>query len=180
MTTPTPGASPAPDRSATGGAPVLRRPAADEWTRYRDVRLAALAQAPEAFGSTHAREAAFTEERWRERLTARNTVIAELDGAPCGLAGLVGAGDGRAELVSMWVHPRARGRGVGDLLVRAVIERAEELGRPEVRLWVAEGNAPAERLYDRHGFARTGEEQPVDDEQPCRGLEFAMTRPAGS
>uniref|UniRef100_UPI000690F550 GNAT family N-acetyltransferase n=1 Tax=Kitasatospora sp. MBT63 TaxID=1444768 RepID=UPI000690F550 len=170
---------PAPAPAAPAPAPAVRRLAADEWTCYRDVRLAALAQAPEAFGSTHAREAEFTEERWRERLAARNTVVAELDGEPRGLVGLVTAGEGETELVSMWVHPQARGLGVGDRLVRAAIERAEELGRPAVRLWVAEGNAPAERLYARHGFHRTGQVQPVDDEQPGRGMEFAMARPAG-
>ncbi|WP_371494368.1 GNAT family N-acetyltransferase [Kitasatospora sp. NBC_00374] len=156
---------------------VVRRLAAEEWTGYREVRLAALADAPEAFGSTLAREQAFTEDVWRGRLLARNTLVAERDGESLGLVGIVPAGPGQAELVSMWVHPAARGLGVGDLLVRAAIERAGRLGLPEVLLWVAEANAPAERLYTRHGFGRTGEVQPVDEESD-RGLEFAMLRPA--
>ncbi|MFJ1704774.1 GNAT family N-acetyltransferase [Kitasatospora sp. NPDC088346] len=156
---------------------VVRRLAAEEWTGYREVRLAALADAPEAFGSTLAREQAFTEDVWRTRLSARNTLVAERDGRTVGLAGIVAAGPGRAELVSMWVHPAARGLGVGDQLVRAAVERAAELDLPEVLLWVTETNAPAERLYTRHGFGRTGEVQPVDEESD-RGLEFAMLRPA--
>ena len=50
----------------------------DEWTRYRDIRLRSLSDAPDAFWMTHAEEAAFGEERWRERLlTGANFVARE-------------------------------------------------------------------------------------------------------
>jgi ribosomal protein S18 acetylase RimI-like enzyme len=75
--------------------------------------------------------------------------------------GVTPTGPGVAQLVSMWVDPAARGRGVGDLLVRQVLGWARAHGFAEVRLWVSEGNEHAERLYARHGFQRTGAEQPV-------------------
>jgi ribosomal protein S18 acetylase RimI-like enzyme len=77
----------------------------------------------------------------------------------------------------MWVHPDWRGRGVGDLLVTAVIDWARAAGYPAVRLWVSADNTPAERLYLRHGFRRTGERQLIDAEAPARGDEVAMLRP---
>ncbi len=61
------------------------------------------------------------------------------------------------------------------MLVRAVMEWAAGRGSAEVRLWVTEDNRPAERLYARHGFARTSETQPVVPGEPGR-LEFAMSR----
>jgi len=43
-----------------------------------------------------------------------------------------------------------------------------------VSLWVSEGNEPAEILYARHGFARSGRTQPIDEDNAGRGLEFEM------
>lgn len=132
-----------------------------DWDLYRAVRLAALADAPDAFGSTLGREQAFTEDRWRERLTRHCQFVAEDDDGACGLIGILPAGPGVAELVSMWVSPAARGRGAGDLLVREALRWAHDHDSPQVLLWVAEGNDHAERLYARHGFQRTGRVQPV-------------------
>ncbi|GAA2144924.1 GNAT family N-acetyltransferase [Actinomadura napierensis] len=132
----------------------------EDWSLYRSVRLTSLADAPEAFCSTLAREEAFTPDVWRDRLSARNTYLAETADGPGGLVAVVPEEDGTAELVGMWVAPAARGRGVGDLLVRAALDWTAEHGLPELRLWVVEGNRRAERLYSRHGFARTGDTQP--------------------
>lgn len=149
---------------------------AEDWILYRAVRLAALADAPEAFGSTLGHEQAFTEDRWRERLAKRNQFIAENGAEACGLIGIIPADPGIAELVSMWVSPATRGRGAGDLLVLAALRWARDHDFPKVQLWVAEGNDHAERLYARHGFQRTGSVQPVREGED--ELEFAMARSA--
>ena len=87
----------------------------------RDLRLRALLDAPEAFGSTHEREAARTEDDWRAFAAgwdgaARQAafVAVDEDGRWIGLAvGVVGEADtSLANLYSMWVEPaRARPRG---------------------------------------------------------------------
>jgi GNAT superfamily N-acetyltransferase len=153
----------------------------DDWRLYREVRLAALREAPEAFGSTLARERVFTEETWRGRLAPRSVFLAEREGEPRGLIGVVpadspdpGAPARLAEFVSMWVNPSARGRGVGDLLIRSALRWAHDQGYSDVGLWVTEHNHHAERLYTRHGFQRTGAVAPVRDGEPQ--LEFAMSR----
>lgn len=86
-----------------------------DWELVRDVRLAALRDAPDAFASTYEREAAYTEEQWRGWFSDRFAMfLAHLEdrAKPAGLAGVFDRDDG-ADLVSMWVRPDARGRGVG-------------------------------------------------------------------
>ena len=53
------------------------------------------------------------------------------------------------------VRAEARGRGVGGLLLRALLARAAEAGIARVSLSVESGN-PALRLYERCGFRRFG------------------------
>lgn len=60
----------------------------DDWKSWSELRLAALAEAPFAFGSQLADWVDAPEERWRERLSAPGAyqVIASIDGTPAGMA----------------------------------------------------------------------------------------------
>ncbi|MEO8476526.1 MAG: GNAT family N-acetyltransferase [Actinomycetota bacterium] len=147
-----------------------------DWPIYRDVRLASLADSPSAFGSRVAEERDRTDADWRARLAARTQFVARERGRSVGTVGSLIEEDGTVELVSMWVAPDARGTGVADLLIDAVVTDAQGRGCRRIALWVAVGNEPAERLYARHSFERTGRTQPIDDDDPARGVEFEMTR----
>jgi GNAT superfamily N-acetyltransferase len=131
---------------------------ADDWLVWRDLRLAALAEAPAAFGSRLADWTDASEDRWRARLElpgARNAVV-RLDGTPVGMAsGVPGDEEGVVELISMWVAPDGRGRGVGDRLMRQIEEWARADGAHALELAVADGNDPARKLYLRHGYFDT-------------------------
>lgn len=166
----------------------------DDWRELRDVRLRALADAPSAFGSTLAREAAFPDDVWRERAAQGRTLLARTvpdggppdDGSPAagdrspgpvvGIAAVVPSPDDAtvAELVSVWVEPGARGSGVAASLLARADDLAAGLGARTLALWVTATNAPALRLYERAGFAPTGETQPLPSDP--RLLELRMTR----
>lgn len=139
----------------------LRRLTVGDWPLWRELRLAALAEAPYAFSSRLAdwQGEGDTEQRWRARLEIPGAVnfVAVLDGRPAGMASGVPAGDRSAELISMWVSPAARGRGVGDQLVAAVEQWARQVGASVLRLAGAPGNQNAAALYLRNGFRYTGE-----------------------
>jgi ribosomal protein S18 acetylase RimI-like enzyme len=142
---------------------LVREITADDWQLMRDVRLAALAEAPHAFASTYAREVAFGEPQWRGRINDRSVnyyAQAAPDQEPAGLAGVFVA-DGAADLVSMWVRPGCRGQGIGEALVAAAAAWARARGFATLFLWVTESNTAAMRLYERCGFAVTGELQPL-------------------
>jgi ribosomal protein S18 acetylase RimI-like enzyme len=147
-----------------GAVIAVRILGVDDWRDWRALRLAALVEAPDAFSSRLAdwQGDGDREERWQDRLTGRwHNVVAELDGRPAGMASGLLPDDGPAELLSTWVAPFARGRGVGDALVSSVVAWAQQEGRGEVRLQVREANPAAIALYARHGFVDRG---PVDDE----------------
>jgi GNAT superfamily N-acetyltransferase len=152
----------------------IRRLAPDDWMVFRDVRLAALREAPYAFGSTLHREARASDDSWRERLEKRAQFVARLDGVIVGTAGGFAEDEATAELISMWVAPSARGQGAGDALVDAVVGWAGEQRFGAVRLWVADGNDHAERLYARHGFERTGVVKAIHPDEARMEFEMKM------
>jgi ribosomal protein S18 acetylase RimI-like enzyme len=86
------------------------------------------------------------------------------------------AGPGEAEFRMLVVDPAVRGRGLGALLVAECLRRAREAGAGTVRLSTAAMSAPAHRLYERLGFART----PDRDWSPAPGyLLLTYAAPAG-
>ena len=61
----------------------------------------------------------------------------------------------------MWVAPSARGRGLGDTLLKAAIHWAAQYGASCVKLGATCGNTPAIRLYQRAGFVELGATEPI-------------------
>lgn len=137
---------------------TIVRAGPEDWVAWRDVRLAALLDAPTAFGSTYESHVERTERQWRDRLDPSNGMacLSMLGDRVVGMAAGYPEGDGVVALISMWVSPDARGRGVGDALVDEVVRWARDQHAEAVELWVTRGNDVAERLYARHGFVRTG------------------------
>jgi GNAT superfamily N-acetyltransferase len=157
------GSEAATERTLAAMEPIrVRRMGPDDWRVWRDVRLAALEEAPSAFASSLARELAFGEEIWRGRMSGPGVhVMSFASQRPTGIAAtFVPDSSPAPELVSMWVAPEWRSRQVGTALVREVLAWARENGYGEVRLWVVEGNPAAVRLYENTGFVLTGQSQP--------------------
>ncbi|MCU1474777.1 GNAT family N-acetyltransferase [Amnibacterium sp.] len=133
----------------------VRRIGEDDWRDWRSLRLAALATDPAAFGSTLADWTGpnDVEARWRARLAdSPFPVLLDLDGRPVGMIAAM-LEDDVVEVVSLWVDPSARGRGVGEVAIAAIVDFAA--GR-DVLLSVRTDNGPAVRLYRRSGFVDEG------------------------
>ncbi|MGV9410363.1 GNAT family N-acetyltransferase [Nocardia sp. NPDC003693] len=142
----------------------------DDWQLWRQLRLAALADAPWAFGSTLAEWTGpgDTEARWRSRFdNVPFNAVVSWRGTPAGMVGAYPSDTetGTVELISMWVAPFARGKGVSDAAIDAVVKWA---GPRPVILSVKTDNAVAIRLYERHGFADAGPSPDDSDERLMR------------
>jgi ribosomal protein S18 acetylase RimI-like enzyme len=85
----------------------------------------------------------------------------------------------RRDLISMWVHPEHRGRGIGARLLHAVVEWAAGDGAREVSLWVADGNETAAGLYRRAGFVPTGRRQPLPSNPAVGEEEWVLALAVG-
>ncbi|GHI07543.1 MarR family transcriptional regulator [Streptomyces cellostaticus] len=84
--------------------------------------------------------------------------IAELDGRAVGCVMCVrDEVPATARLRLLLVEPDARGRGVGDRLVRAVVDFAREAGYRDLVLWTNDVLSSARHLYQRHGFGLVAE-----------------------
>ena len=130
---------------------------------YRTIRLAALQNAPEAFGSTYEMEAGRSMSGWEERLQTPGAVAAFMDGKIVGMARFVqDAGSAKerhkGSVYAMYVAPEARGRGIGSALLDALISHASGIVE-QLRLGVVDTNAAAIGLYRKHGFEIYGTEK---------------------
>lgn len=103
-------------------------------------------------------------------------LVAERDGAVVGYVALHRAGGlathAHVRIIDgLAVDPSAQGRGIGETLVRAAVERARAEGAAKVTLRVLGTNPAAQRLYERCGFVVEGvlvgefviDGSPVDD-----------------
>ncbi len=163
----------------------IRRITPSDAPQLKSVRLAALAEAPYAFGSTFEGESKLTDDDWAHRATRtssgdeRTMFLAFDRDQAVGLAGGMRSGSvgDCVEVVSMWTSPTVRRTGTARRLIDAVTDWAIEGGATSAELWVTRGNDPAQRLYESMGFVETDDYQPVPSD-PC-AEEVRMQRPLG-
>jgi RimJ/RimL family protein N-acetyltransferase len=147
----------------------VRRIGSGEGDPLRDIRLRALLDAPGAFASSFGTESGRPRAAWEEAAEARSTgvgaatFVAEVGQEWVGLIGAFRMPEcvEVVELVSMWVAPEFRRRGVAQRLIEEVVVWARATGAHAVGLWAAAGNDAAIAVYERVGFVPTGEHQPL-------------------
>jgi ribosomal protein S18 acetylase RimI-like enzyme len=141
----------------------------EEWPIYKALRLQALEESPNAFGSTLAMELERTDNAWTERLKNAASsgqdcaFLAESAGTPSGLVWAKADPNdpSTVHILQMWVAPSARGRGVGYTLLKAAILWAKQYGARSAKLGVTCGDTSASRLYQRAGFVELGAPEPI-------------------
>jgi ribosomal protein S18 acetylase RimI-like enzyme len=135
---------------------------------YQVVRLQALKNDPDSFGSTYDQESVRPLEKFAERIqhTANKFTLGCFDSSQS-LIGIVNfvredrlKTSHKGNVYGMYVEPGFRGQGIGRALLLALIERATRQceGLEQIHLTVVSNNEPAKRLYTSLGFEIYGVE----------------------
>jgi ribosomal protein S18 acetylase RimI-like enzyme len=143
----------------------IRQLTPEDAPTYRELRLRALREHPQAFTSDWEDASQRPPEESRQRLASAGVTFwgaFDEGGALCGMVGLECSTRAkqrhRGTVVAMYVAREAAGRGLGRDLLRALMLHAKAIGLTNLGLTVTEGNASALRLYQEAGFAEFGTE----------------------
>lgn len=160
---------------------TCRRATKNDVALFREVRLKALKESPEAFGSTYEASLQRDVRSWEEQLWAttsggdRNTQFAFDDEECIGIAALYREGAAPSgEVLMMWVDPSYRGSSAATMLVEELLRWAKGSEFAEVNPVVSESNARAIRFYEKLGFQDTGEKVEVDANRDLIGIRMAQ------
>jgi ribosomal protein S18 acetylase RimI-like enzyme len=157
----------------------------DDWASYRDVRLRALRESPEAFVASAEEESAFPDKSWQDRMERSRRILAEDQGKVIGVVS-VGTGHrtnipGAGELFGLWVEAPRRGTGVARKLMEKAAVVGREVGLKQLVYWVGTDNGRAVAFASSFGFRPTDDRRPVRihgvDEEDADSEEMMMVYP---
>lgn len=141
---------------------IVKRLNEKDWLLLKRIRLAALINDPDVFGSSYEEEASKTEAHWRDQLTEMNSAIfGVFDGESC--VGMTGVSIYRddpsgktAILWGSWLEPEFRGKGLSKLLYEPRMEWARNHPACE-KIIVSHraSNQASKRANQKFGFTFT-------------------------
>ncbi|WP_157722152.1 GNAT family N-acetyltransferase [Tumebacillus avium] len=148
----------------------IRNLGPDDAAAFRQLRLRALQEYPQAFGSSFEEEQHTTLEAdtavFASRVAPNNFVAGAFleDGTLVGTIGFVRQQRNKLKhkgmIWGMYVAPELHGTGAGSKLMQHVIdELKQEPEITQIQLAVVTTNEPAKRLYERFGFVTYGLEK---------------------
>ncbi|MBV8511131.1 MAG: GNAT family N-acetyltransferase [Xanthobacteraceae bacterium] len=139
---------------------IVRALALAEWDAFRNLRLAALKDAPGAFATSYADAVKRAPETWQSLVSGpANQIFGLFDGAQ--LVGITGAfawpddaSEETATLVMSYIVPAYRGRCLSGLLYTAALDWIRAHPRfKRVIVAMRASNTASRRACERHGFA---------------------------
>lgn len=135
---------------------TLKRLAPAQWQEYRAIRLEALQSDPGMYGSSYAKEMAYTDAHWPAFLADESRALFGLydDTTLVGLTGITLKKENvtNAVLVSSYIREAYRGRGLSQLFFRARFHWAREKHCRLLLVSHRAGNAASAAAIQAAGF----------------------------
>jgi len=143
-----------------GGEIRVRAMAPADWDRVREIYEAGIATGNATFET-----AAPTWERWNASHLSSHRLVAEVAGVVAGWAALSPVSDrcvyGGVAENSIYIDATARGRGVGRVLLDALIASSEAAGIWTVQTGIFPENEASLTLHERCGFRVIGRRERI-------------------
>lgn len=138
----------------------ITTPTWDDWEGVKNLRLEALQNDPQAFGTNYQSQAILTDEEWKEKLEKilgenprELLVIAKDRNTYAGMIGAYPKDKTVWNFKAVYVKSEYRGKGIGKMLVEKILRQIDEKeGVEATELMVNAEQEPAVRLYQSYGF----------------------------
>jgi ribosomal protein S18 acetylase RimI-like enzyme len=131
----------------------------DDYDSLRELRLESLRLLPVSFAADPGQEEAMSKQEWLSRLASAVSFGGFIDGRLSGMVVLSRPSRPKlahtGDIGAMYVRDSARGTGLADALMSALLEHASHIVE-QVQLVVNAENARAIKFYERHGFREIG------------------------
>ena len=130
----------------------------------RKLRLEALLDSPESFGSSYEEEREYSLKKFKDRLESGCTLGAFLHEELVGMVTVIqetrNKTKHKANIFGMYVSPAQRGQGIGkNLIIKAINQAKTMKGIEQIHLTVVTSNDAAKHLYLSLGFEIYGREK---------------------
>ena len=133
----------------------------NDWPAFKALRLEALLQHPEAYGSSYEEESKLTEEAFQQGFSTCDIFGAFVNDELIGCTGFFIYSSEKVAhrgcLFSMYIKDTHRNRGAADALIKTIITHAKQRVI-QLHLTVVTTNYAAIRLYQKNGFTIYGTE----------------------
>lgn len=147
---------------------IVRQLNLSDWQNYKNIRLEALQNDPQAFGGSYAEESQRIDKEWQDRLqkvigeNSKSLLVAAENGKG-DLVGTIGAFeklDGVWRINAVYVKPAYRGKGLSAKLLKQITDLISSRNNSkELELTVNIKQEAAVRLYQSSGFKIVGIEK---------------------
>jgi GNAT superfamily N-acetyltransferase len=132
---------------------ILEQASEADFAGLFELRILAMRESLERIGRFD-RQRAY--DRFRGSFRPEHTRLITIDGSLAGCVALGASGDGLL-LEHFYIAPERQGRGLGQAVLRQVLQEADKAALP-VRLSVLQ-RSDAGRFYARHGFSVVGQDE---------------------
>lgn len=139
----------------------IRMLTVDDWQIWKDIRLEALQNSPENFGSAYEEELNWSDAEFQDGLTKSNIFGAFIKNRLAACASFYSLASlktkHRGVIWGMYTRPEYRGQGIASALIQTVITHARS-HVVQLHLTCVADNLIGIHFYQRHGFKIYGTE----------------------